>query len=589
MTAIDLGVPSLAHLFLDRVAASPLEVAYETREGLGWRTWGWEEIGQWVQEVSAGLNALGLEPGQCGAVLAGTRLEWIVCDLAILCTGLSTTTLYPSSTAADCAFMLEDADARVVFVEDSAQYRKICEVRSRARGLEHVVLIEGEAEGALTLHALQAMGVAWLAEHGHEAWSARARSAGPEDLATLIYTSGTTGLPKGVRLVHDCWLAQAEALAPVMQELRHADDKLYVWLPLAHSYGKVLQLAGIAYGMPSAIDGDLNRLAESLADTRPTWVPAVPRVFEKMHSKISASASDRGERAAKVFAWARAVAIEVSERRRAGQALSLRLRLSHRIADRLVYRSIRQAFGGRIRGFLSGSAPLSSELQHFFDGVGLPILEGYGLTECAAVATGNTPDETRFGSVGQCSGPTEVRISEEGEVLLRGRTVMRGYHNRPKDTAAVMRDGWFHTGDLGRIDDQGYLHITGRIKELIITSGGKNIAPAPIEHAIKALCPALQEVVMVGDRQRFCVALVTIDPDLEWDGHGHEGRYRSEVQAAVDRVNATLASYQTIKAFAILEQSFSIEGGELTPSQKVKRAVVQERYADLLDSMFAET
>ncbi|MEZ4316769.1 MAG: long-chain fatty acid--CoA ligase [Myxococcota bacterium] len=594
---------SLAHLILDRFAASPWHVAYEVRAGAGWRTWTWREVEAVVRELSAGLLAVGVAPEARVAILAGTSLEWILADFAVLCARACTTTIYPSSTAEECRYILEDAEVVAVFAGDAAQVAKIRSVWAGLPGLAYVIALDGTGlEGdsrTLTLAGLRERGRAWLAERGETAWQAQARAAGPEDLATLIYTSGTTGRPKGVRLVHDCWLAQADALGPLVRDHRRADDKLFVWLPLAHAYGKVLELAGVAHDVPTAVDGDIDRLAESLAQTRPTYVPAVPRVFEKMHDRILGRVRARGERPYAVFQWASRVGIEASRLRRRGAPVPLGLRVQHAVADRLVFRRIREAFGGRIRAFLSGSAPLSDELQHFFDGAGMLVLEGYGLTECAAVATANAPDALRPGSVGKASDGMEVRISAAGEVQLRGRAVMRGYHGLAEATEQAFEDGWFRTGDLGELDGDGFLRITGRIKELIITSGGKNIAPARIESAVKARCPIVQEVVMVGDRRSFCTALVTLDAEAVGTWAAERGKpvdlpslsgdpeVRAEISAAVAAVNATLASFETVKDFVVLDRELTLEAGELTPSQKVRRSVVVARYGSLLDRFYA--
>jgi long-chain acyl-CoA synthetase len=585
---------SLPAVLLDRFAASPGKPAYEVRDGAGWRTWTWREVETVVRELSAGLVARGVQPGQTVAILAGTRLEWILADFAILCAGAATTTIYPSSTADEASYILEDAGCTALFVERQAQTGGV--------DLPDVVVAMEDD----SWDALRAAGRDWLDEHGADAWEAIGRAAQPDDLATLIYTSGTTGRPKGVRLVHDCWLAQAEALSRTIEQHRQPDDKLYVWLPLAHAYGKVLQLAGVQYDVPTAVDGDIDRLQDSMEATRPTYVPAVPRVFEKMYAKIRGRVVARGERVAKVFDWAAKVARDVARLEAAGARVPWVLWVQHGVADRLVYRKIRQAFGGRIRAFFSGSAPLAPELAHFFEGVGMPILEGYGLTECAAVATANAPDDKRLGSVGKAGQGMEVRISDDGEVLLRGRAVMRGYHNRDDATAEAFEAGWFRTGDLGRIDGDGFVYITGRIKELIITSGGKNIAPVPIESAVKARCPLLQELVMLGDGRKFCAAIATLDPEgvqawcalqgrsIETPAPEDLGRWAADpavntaIREAIDAVNATLPSYATIKGFVVLDRELSIEGGELTPSQKVRRTVIAERYGERLDALYAD-
>lgn len=577
MRTIPTDVPSLNHLFLARVDATPFSTAYLVRDGDGWATWTWSEVHAVVQRLSAGLRTLGVE-GQ-GAVLCQTRVEWLLADFALLAAGLPTTTIYPSSTADTARFILEDAEVGVVFVEDAAQLEKV--LAQWPPGLAHAVLIDGEHPDprVLSWAELQDRGRTWLERHGAAWWREEALQSGPEDLATLIYTSGTTGRPKGVRLVHDNWLAQAVSGEALVGRFGSEGDLLYLWLPLAHAYGKVLQLVGLATGIPTLVDGDPLRIPIVLQQCSPSWVPVVPRVLEKIANRVRQQAAERGPRAEAVVRWALDIAVQVG---RTEGPLPWRLRLAHGVADRLVFRKVRAGMGGRVRAFICGSAPLTLELEHLFAGMGLPVLQGYGLTECAAVATANLPDAVRPGTVGPCVEGMQARVID-GEVQLKGRAVMRGYHGLPEATAAVLQDGWFKTGDLGTVVD-GVVQITGRAKEILITSGGKNIAPSPIEGALKSRCALLQEAVLVGDGRPTCMALVTLDPDAGVSAG--DPTVRDRIQAAVDEVNAGLASFETIKGFAILPQPFSIETGELTPSQKVRRAVVVERYAGVIAGLY---
>lgn len=583
MRPVSTEVPSLNHLFLARVDATPLEAAYLFPTKGGWDRISWGQLHHRVRRISAGLRTLGVE---AGAVLASTRLEWLIADFALLLAGVPTTTIYPSSTPATIRFIVEDAEVGVVFVEDAEQLAKLRE--DWPAGLAHAVLIDGEDADprVLSWAQLGARGEAWLERHGAEHWREEALTTGPEDLATLIYTSGTTGTPKGVRLVHDNWVAQAHNVDLLVGRYADPGDMLYLWLPLAHAYGKVLQLAGLATGATTVLDGDHHRIPQVLRETSPAWVPAVPRVFEKMRNRVLEQAATRGPRAEQVARWALEVGVRVGRARLEGRPLGMRDRLAHRVADRLVFSKVRANTGGRIKGFISGSAPLAADLEALFEGMGLPIIQGYGLTECAAVATANLPDVKRAGTVGRPMGPMEVRVVD-GEVQLKGRAVMRGYHNRPDATDAVFDGAWFRTGDLGAIED-GFVKITGRAKEILITAGGKNIAPAPIESAVKARCGLLQEVVLIGDARPTCMALITLDPEaLEARGlHREDPQVRAAVEAAVNEANEGLASFETIKGFAILPRPFTIEGGELTASQKVKRAVVTERYADVIEQLY---
>jgi long-chain acyl-CoA synthetase len=401
-----------------------------------------------------------------------------------------------------------------------------------------------------------------------------------------------------VELTHDNWVYVAEAAMAVA--ILKSDDLHFLWLPMSHSFGKALAVMMVAAGTPSAIDGSVDRIAANLAELRPTVVAAAPRVFEKIHNTIVATVRRDGGIKAQLFGWARGVGLSATKSRQQGKSPSLLTQAQMPVADALVLSKIRNRFGGRIRYFISGSAPLSAEIAEFFDATGMTILEGYGLTESSAASFVNRPGAPRFGTVGPPLPGTEVKIAEDGEVLFRGRGIMRGYHGLPEETAATLLDGgWLATGDIGELDSEGRLRITDRKKELIKTSGGKYVAPSPIESQIKAACPYVGNVVVHGDTRNFCVALITLDPDVtrpwaEANGFGSDPSawasnetVRAEVRKAVDEVNATLPSYSTIKDFAIIPVEFSVEGGELTASMKVRRKHVEKQFADVLDGFYA--
>ncbi len=587
---------SVAHIWRDRVASTPSKLAFEFRRHGVWTTLTWRQADERVRAIAAGLLALGVEQGARIAILSRTRVEWILCDFAILCAGAATSTIYPSSTPDECAFILDDAGCWAVFVEDVEQLDKL-QGREHVR---HLVLIDptdASLGGRVTsLEQLEALGARFLDEHPG-AVDDRIDALGPEDLATLIYTSGTTGRPKGVVLVHDNWVYQAEAVEQDLGEHMIDGDKQYLFLPLAHAFGKICELIAVSAGAPTAIEGDIDLLLDGIQHTRPTLMAAVPRVFEKIYNRILNRAKEAGPRRYAVFRWACRVGDEVARRRLAGERVGARLGLQMAVADRLVFQKLRDALGGRIRAFVSGGAPLSPDIARFFYAAGMVVLEGYGMTETSAGAVANRLDDFRFGTVGKPFPGCEVRIADDGEIWMRGRNVMRGYWNRPDATAeALDPGGWMRSGDLGQLDAEGRLTVTGRKKDLIITAGGKNIAPQNVENRVKAACPYVAEIVMHGDRRPYCVALVWLDPEAvagvaerELEALSAHPRIVELVQASIDQVNAELASYETIKKVLILDHEITLESGLLTPSMKVKRAIVERRYAERLDACYEGT
>lgn len=591
---------SLPDMFRHRVQTTPSKPAFQYPSGDGWAWLNWREAADRVRDICCGLLELGIQREERCAIQSSTRLEWILADLGILSAAGATTTVYPSMTGADTAYILNDSAAVVAFVEDDVQVAKLVAQRDSLDTLRKIVVFDGSAghDGwVITLADLEHSGRRYAQQHP-EAFDTSIDGIDPSHLATLIYTSGTTGRPKGVELVHDCWVYEGEAISGI--GLVKPDDHQYLWLPLSHAFGKVLEAAQIYLGFPTTVDGRIDRLVDNLSVVRPTFMASAPRVFEKVYAKVVTTAAEGGRLRYKLFRRAVEVGKRVSRLRRQGRALPALLRAEYEVLDRLVFARLRQRFGGRIRFMISGSAPLSMEMAEFFHAAGLLILEGYGLTETSAGTFVNHLEGYRFGTVGRAIGPTEVKIAvEDGEVLLRGRSVMRGYHNLPQATADVLdEDGWLHTGDIGEVDQDGFLRITDRKKDLIKTSGGKYVAPQLIEGRLKALCPYISQVLVHGDRRNYCTALVALDePSItQWArDNGIEGGYdqltrhqRVEflVQRALDELNAQLASYESIKKFAILSQDLTEEAGELTPNQKVKRKVVEKRYAETLDGLY---
>ena len=592
---------SVAHLFRNRVAKTPHGEAFSYPVGERWESITWAQAGAKTDLLAAGLRSLGLDDENRVGVLCGTRVEWLLADLAILVAGGATTTIYPSSTADDCQYILSDSASRIVFAENDGQVKKLQSVRDQIPQVQNVVVIDGKGSEdgwVVGWDDLSARGKAWLEANPAGLDDAIARLS-PEKLATLIYTSGTTGRPKGVELIHDCWLYIGEALEDV--QILSPADKQYLWLPLSHSFGKVLEVIVIAIGIPTAVDGRIDKIVDNLAIVQPTFMGAAPRIFEKVYNKVVSGAQQAGGLKYAIFKWAMQVGKQASKEKQAGREPSGLLGLQYAIADKLVFSKLRARFGGRVRFFISGSAPLNRDIAEFFHAAGLLILEGYGLTESSAASFVNRPESNQFGTVGPALPGTEVKIAADGEILFRGRGVMRGYHNLPEVTAeTLLEGGWLATGDIGEVTADGKLRITDRKKDLIKTSGGKYVAPQALEGNFKAICPFVSQIVVHGNARNFCSALITMEPeavtawakdngigDTSMESLAKNPKVIALFQGHVDKLNAGLARFETIKRFALLPIDFSIETGELTPSLKVKRKTVEANYKDLLDSFYA--
>ena len=566
-----------------------------------WQTLTWEQACERASAIALGLHSLGVEPEQRCGILAGTRIDWMLADLGIMCAGGATTTIYPTTTAEGCAYIVGDSGSVVVFAEDDEQVDKLRSVREQVPELRKVITFDGTADGdwVITLDELEERGRA-LAESEPELLDGIIDAVEPEHLATLIYTSGTTGNPKGVRLVHANWLYEAEAIHEA-GELT-TDDVQYLWLPLSHVFGKVLQVAQLREGFLTAVDGRVEKIVENLAVVRPTFVAGAPRIFEKVYNKVVLQAKEGGAAKYRIFRWACDVGLRVSRMRRAGEQPGPLLKAQHALADRLVFAQLREKFGGRLRYFISGSAALAPDIAEFFHAAGILIAEGYGLTETSAASFVNRQDDYRLGWVGKPFPGTEVRIAEDGEVLLRGGGVMRGYHNRPEETAEVIdADGWFHTGDIGELDGE-FLRITDRKKDLIKTSGGKYVAPQSVEGKLKAVSPYVSNVVVFGNDRPYCTALITVDEEsiVPWareNGLGELGyeqlvahpKVEELIGSAVEELNAGLPRHETIKRFRVLPRELTVEHNEVTPSMKIKRKVVAQNHEQVVAEMYPDT
>ncbi|KMS67756.1 AMP-dependent synthetase [Streptomyces regensis] len=614
-TLIENRPPSVAALFLERVAATPDAEAYRypvpPSAGQGpddWKSLSWAQAADRVYAIAAGLIDLGVEPEQRVALASSTRVEWILADLGIMCAGGATTTVYPQTNADESAFILSDSQSRVLIAEDAAQLAKAVEKRAELPDLTKVVVIDPAGvetdDWVITLADLERRGAAYLEQHP-QLIKERVGAISKDQLATLIYTSGTTGRPKGVRLPHDNWAYMAKAIAAT--GLVTMDDVQYLWLPLAHVFGKVLTSGQIEVGHVTAVDGRVDKIIENLPVVQPTYMAAVPRIFEKVYNGVAAKAREGGAAKYKIFQWAAEVAREYAKAsqdnfRRTGTAsVPFGLAAKHKVADTLVYAKLREAFGGRLRACVSGASALSPEIGYFFAGAGIHILEGYGLTETSAASFVNPGEAYRTGTVGKPLPGTEVRIADDGEILLRGPGVMEGYHELPEKTAEVLEsDGWFHTGDIGELSPDGYLRITDRKKDLIKTSGGKYVAPAEVEGQFKAVCPYVSNILVHGADRNYCTALIALDEIAiqEWaKENGLEGKSYAEIVAApqtvemvdgyVRQLNAGLQRWQTIKKFRLLPRDLDVEHGEITPSLKLKRPVVEREYKHLIEEMYA--
>jgi long-chain acyl-CoA synthetase len=559
-----------------------------------------------VRDLSLGLSDLGVARGDRVALVSESRPEWLFADFAILAAGAVTTPIYPTLPAAQVAFILRDSEASVAIVSNRTQLDKVKAVEGDLPSLRAIVMLDRGAE-ALAAGPVPVTTLAEVVERGHrrilDGWGVgrafrdEARRVQPSDVATIIYTSGTTGEPKGVALTHGNLAANLSDLQRVLP-VSHEDVALS-FLPLCHAFERMVSYLYLATGVSMVFAESIDTIDRDLKLVRPTVMTGVPRVFEKLYERVLARGRERTGLARAVFEWSVKVADARGRRLTQKRPLSVPLRIKSQLADRKVFSLVRAGVGGRMRFAVSGSAPLREEIGRFFYGVGLPILEGYGLTETSPVLSVMPLDDVRFGTVGPPLPSVELRIAPDGEVLARGPNVMSGYYKRPADTAAALRDGWFHTGDLGTLDARGYLKLTGRKKELLVTSGGKKISPQPIENALRA-DDLIAEAVLIADGRRFPSAILVpnfvalcraVGAPRPADSSTAAALVRRtdvvlRFQQVVDRLNVPLAQFERIKKFVVLADEFSVASGELTPTLKVKRGVVEERYRDRIEAMY---
>lgn len=596
---------SLAATFLDTVARKPGDEAFRWPSADGsWSSLTWQQTADRAAQVAAGLVALGVGVEDRVAIASSTRIEWIVADLGVLLAGAATTTVYPNTRAEDVAFILADSGSVVVVAEDAEQLAKVAGRRAELPAVRAVVLFDatgadlGDDGWVMTFDDLVAKGRDLLAT-SPTVVDERVAQLTPDRLQTLIYTSGTTGRPKGVELTHANWLYVARSSEQI--QVLTADHLQFLWLPLSHVFAKLLVASQLRIGFTTAVDGRLDKIVENLAIVRPTFMAAAPRIFEKVYARVTSTAHAEGGPKAKIFDWAFAVGIDCVRREQEGRGIPPHLAVQRVIADKLVFSKIRERLGGRLEVLLSGSAPLAPKIAEWFAAAGLPICEGYGMTEGSGAAFVNRPGKVRIGTVGQALPGTEIKIAEDGEILLRSGSVMRGYHNLPEQTAEMLPgDGWLATGDVGEIDADGYLRITDRKKDLVKTSGGKYIAPSAIEGSLKAAHPLIGQAVVIADGRNFASVLIALDVDAAtaWAGAngkdvaavaaGQDEDVHAEIRTAVHTVNGTLNRWETIKEFRILSRELTVEHGELTPSLKIKRAVVVRNHQSVIDDIYPD-
>jgi long-chain acyl-CoA synthetase len=568
-------------------AAGPEKAVLAYRDGDRFVDVTVSEMAHTVRRIAAGLMALGIEKGDRVALFSPTRIEFTYFDYAIWAAAGATVTIYETSSAEQVEWIIGNSEAKALICARSDLKEVFDSVSEHLTGCEHVFVMDDGAIDQLT-----ELGK----DISDEDVIARSDSLVGSDLATLVYTSGTTGKPKGCHLTHHNFVYNVKQSEETLADLLHDEASMLIFLPLAHIFARLVQVVSVNRGAKIAYSTGIPNLMEELPMVRPTWLFSVPRVFEKVYNSAAARAADDGK--GKIFDIATDTAIAFAKARQEGR-VPIGLKLRHGVFDKLVYSKIRDVLGGRAEFAISGGAALGDRLGFYFNGVGLNVLEGYGLTETTAASTVNRPDQQRIGSVGRPVPGTSVRIAEDGEILLKGSHIFTGYWKNEEATAeAIGSDGWFHSGDIGELDDDGYLRITGRKKELIVTAAGKNVAPAVLEDRLRASA-LVSQCMVVGDAQPFVAAVVTIDPD-EWvrfaEQHGKTGAVADNVddpelnvavQEAVDEANKAVSRPESIRAFRVLPTDFSVEGGEITPTLKVKRNVVSEKYQSAIDSIYA--
>jgi long-chain acyl-CoA synthetase len=593
------GVRTIATLIARGAEEYSDQPAIRFKRDGAWQEVTYAELGEIVQEVALGLMDLGLEAGERLCILAGTRPEWTYADLAAASAGIVVVPIYPTNSPEECDWVLSDSGATAIVCEDEQQLAKIAAVRDRLPGLRTVIVMDPPPRAmASAASKLGAISLDEVRERGRasdpQELERRRAAVRPEDIFTVIYTSGTTGPPKGCVLTHRNYSAVLESVKERGMLHANQNDVVYLYLPLAHSFALLIELLVFELGVTLAyFGGDTKQIIAELAEVKPTFLPSVPRIFEKIYTLVSANSDPD------FLAEATRVGVQVREHEIAGEPIPAELEAPFAEAEEKLFKNVRAAFGGNLREAVSGAAPISKEILEFFFAAGVPVMEGYGMTETSTAATISTPEVHRFGSIGKPLPGVELKVADDGELLVRGANVFQGYYHHDEASFGAVIDGWLHTGDLGRIDEDGFAYIIGRKKDIIITAGGKNITPANLENGMKQ-SRWVSQAVMYGDRRPYPVMMITLDEEeiVPWASAqglptdipplATEPKVRELIQSELDKVNALYAQVEQVKRFAILDHDFSQETGELTPSLKVKRNVVAEKYADVFDSLYAE-
>ncbi len=583
-TIADL-LPRAAELYGDAPA-----IRY--KDGEGWVSRSFREVEETVLPLALGLVNLGVEKGDKVSILGNTRPEWTYLDFAALSIGAVVVPVYQTNSPEECQYVLENSDAKVVVVEDDEQLEKIREVRDQLPVLEQVIRMTGSSDDAISLDQLAARG---SGDGG--AWEKRWSAVTRDDVCTFIYTSGTTGPPKGCVITHGNYRSMLDMVNET--SVIEGEDVTYLYLPLAHSFALLIQLGSFDLGATLAYwERDPLKILPNLAELKPTYFPSVPRIFEKIYTAATSGMEKEGGLKKAIFDWAIRVGGRMRDAERSGRSPGFLLRKQYEFADQRVLSKIRGLFGGKLRLAVSGAAPISPDILRFFDSAGVLVLEGWGMTETSTAATISSPDDFKIGTIGKPFPGCEIRIANDGEILVKGPNVFQGYYKNEEATRETIVDGWLHTGDIGSIDDDGFIKITGRKKDIIITAGGKNITPANLENEIKQH-PLVSQCVVVGDRQPYLVALVTLDPEevvAYAKEHGlaedpeqlsSNPEIRKSIEDHVDAINEKFARVEQIKKIAILPRDLSQESGELTPTLKVKRAVVAQKHAPEIEKLYA--
>lgn len=594
---------TLAKMFLNRAREFAHKDRFVEKKGGRWVSMTYSELRDRVENIACGLLSIGVEKGDKISILGGVRGEWFQCDWAAICLGVVTVPIYPSNTAEQVAYIIDDCDAKAIFLENTAQLDKVLSRIQRLGKLEKIIIWEEPPPGnnipdLMTFQELIIAGREYSKKHP-DAFMEHVNSIRPEDILTIIYTSGTTGPPKGVVTDNSNYAFMVKVIGPAI-DMKPEDVNLH-FLPLAHSFGRLEHFATYGNGVTTWIAQSLDTIIDDLRDAKPTILISVPRIYEKAYTRINQMAEEGGRLKKAIFDWSVRTGRQLSKLKQKKAPIPLWLRIKYFLANQLIFKKVKRLMGGRLRFAISGAAPISVEILEFFHACGILILEGWGMTETSTAGTVNRHNDYKFGTIGKPLPGVEMKVAEDGEILLRGPNRFQYYYKNPEATAeAIDADGWLHTGDVGIVDEDGFFRITDRKKDIIVTAGGKNIAPQNIENLLKT-SPYISQAMVYGDKRKYLTALITLDreevlkyadaKEIEY-GDFAELAKKKEIVDLIKRVieerNAQLASYETIKDFKILERDFSIENNELTPTLKVKRKEVIKKYKDILDGMYKE-